>query len=123
MPPPAYTVPWRTMLNAVGFSPLVVNTKPPAERCVEPLAESAAPPVADELLQPRVGPPGGFEQGQASTPTPGPQRLEDAAPSRSRTRMSSAEFVSPGTRLLAMPQNATQRPSAEITASSLTLFP
>src|SRR5262252_4625540 len=43
--------------------------------------------------------------------------------SRSRTKMSKALFVSPGTRLSAFDENATKRPSALIEATSLSLSP
>src|SRR5262245_38430462 len=63
-PPATKPCPWSTMLKAVGFSPLVVNTSVSAERLVVPLAESTAPPVPAELSHPRVGPLGGFPHGQ-----------------------------------------------------------
>ena len=52
------------MLNALGRSPLVVNTRESDDSRAVPCAASVAPPVADELSQPRPGPPGGFRHGQ-----------------------------------------------------------
>jgi hypothetical protein len=52
------------MLKAEGFSRLVVNTRLSDERRVDPLAESTAPPVPEELSQPRAGPAGAFPHGQ-----------------------------------------------------------
>src|SRR5437762_9993980 len=67
--------PWKKTLAAVGFSPLAVSTSVSAASEATPAEESCAPPVADELSQPRSGPPGGFAHGQAATPlTPGSQK-------------------------------------------------
>src|SRR5689334_20831149 len=64
------------MLVAVGRSPCVVNTTVSFASEALPDALDAAPPVADEFSQPRPGPLGGFEQGQAITPArPGSQKL------------------------------------------------
>jgi len=41
------------VLVAVGFSPLVVNTRLSIERYAIPMAEILAPPVLEELSQPR----------------------------------------------------------------------
>src|ERR1700741_3261857 len=113
------------MLNAVGFSPLVVKTRLSAESFVVPLADSAAPPVAEELSQPRVGPLGGFAQGQVRArvrvPT-GSHMLENAVASRSRMKTSVVRFVSPGTRFVACDANAIQRPSWEMKVAELWLF-
>jgi len=91
------------MLIASGLSPLVARTRLSEETNVPPDAESDAPPVADELSQPRLGPLAGFAQGQPITPAaPGSQTLVNAVPpNRSRTNTSSKPFVSPGTRSVA----------------------
>src|SRR5262245_7687348 len=104
------------MLVAVATSPLVVNTKLSAERCVPPAATSLAPPVPEELSHPRPLPPGGFEQGHVIQPsTPGSQRLVKSGPSRrSRTNTSYAPFVSPPMRFVAVLSKAMHCPSAEI---------
>src|SRR5262249_50861898 len=102
------------MLVAVARSPPVASTRLSDGRYATPEAESAAPPVPDELSQPRSLPLGGFEHGQAITPpAPGSQRLASGEYSRSRTNTSSRPLSSPGTRSAAALQNATQRPSAE----------
>jgi hypothetical protein len=97
------------MLNALGFSPEVVNTRSSKARLVPPEADRIAPPVAEELLQPLPGPLGGFEQGQTITPAvPGSHSDWKLVPiSRSRRKMSAAPFVSPKTRLDASLANAT----------------
>src|SRR5215470_16184164 len=85
-----------------------------------PDAAIDAPPVADELSQPRSGPAAGFEHGQAKTPaTPGSQRLVNAVASRSRTNTSSRKFESPATRLPAMLPKQAYRPSGEIVGRSV----
>src|SRR5882672_3960315 len=115
------------MLNAVGLSPLVSRLRLSEERKVPPEAVSTAPPVADELSQPRPGPLGGFPHGQAATPpVPGSQRLEKSVPpNRSRTNVSRFRFwsVSVGTRFEARLVNATKRPSVDGVASADDRFP
>src|SRR5690348_12280934 len=85
--PPAQRTPWPNvtpeeisalpcsrMLVAVGFSSVVLNTtvSPPSEAV--PVELNSAPPVAEELSQPRLPPEGGLAHGQASTPLePGTQ--------------------------------------------------
>src|SRR6187399_2563612 len=66
--------PCSTMLDAVGFSSAVVNTSASFASEASPLAAICAPPVPALLLQPRPGPPGGFEHGHEITPAdPGSQ--------------------------------------------------
>src|SRR5881397_416653 len=114
-PPEIRVLPWRTMLVAVGFSPLVVKTRLSIDRYEMPEAVRDAPPVAEELSQPRPVPEGGFPHGQAITPlAAGSHRLVNAAASRSRTKTSWTAFVSFGTRLVASAANATKRPVADI---------
>src|ERR1700741_4379503 len=112
------------MLNAVGFSSVVVKTRLSEEREFPPYAHKTAPPVPEELSQPLPGPPGGFEHGQAMTPpTPGSHRLVNPVRSRSRRKMSWTAFRSPGTRLVAELEKATKRPSAEIKGEWLSALP
>src|SRR5688572_7450081 len=75
-PEPRNASPWSTMLSAVGPSPLVVSTSESSERRAMPDADRIAPPVPAALSHPRPGALGGFEQGQAITPsTPGEHTL------------------------------------------------
>src|SRR5688572_22274191 len=99
------------MLSAVASSPLVVNISESMETYATPEAARTAPPVADELSQPRPVSLGGFEQGQAATPlTPGVHRLVKLAGIASRTNMSIAWFVSLDSKLLDALVNETKRP-------------
>src|SRR5690242_18507382 len=69
-------LPWSTRLGADGPSLSVVNTTVSFASDGIPAALSAAPPVEDELSQPRCAPDGGFPQGQEATPAkPGSQKL------------------------------------------------
>src|SRR6266850_1488068 len=110
------------MLNAVAFSPLVSRLRLSEERKAPPEAVSTAPPVADELSQPRPRPLGGFPHGQAATSlVPGSQRLEKSVPpSRSRTNVSRFRFwsVSLATRFVASLVNDTTFPSSDTQASA-----
>jgi hypothetical protein len=62
------TVPCSTMLVAVGRSPLVTKSSVSFESEGTPLETSCAPPVPEELSQPRGELVGGLPQGQAITP-------------------------------------------------------
>lgn len=73
-----------------------------------PLALRTAPPVAEELSQPRPAEAGGLPQGQAMTLfTPGSHRLVKPEAKRSRRKTSKEPLVSPGTRSPAMLSKAT----------------
>src|SRR5262245_535749 len=103
------------MLAEVGFCPPLVNTRLSEESRAAPAAERLAPPVDDELSQPRPEPVGGFWQGQAITPpAPGSQRLVTPPPPRSWTNTSSKAFASPETRFVAPLSKNTRPPSEEI---------
>src|SRR5258706_13014601 len=81
--------PWSRMLGAFGLSSLVVKTRLSIERYAIPLAESTAPPVEEELSQPRVEPEGGLPQGQSITLfAPGSHRLVKPVEKRSWMNMS-----------------------------------
>src|SRR5262245_47433691 len=116
-------LPCSTMLDATGVSPCVVNTRLSVERFVNPLGVTNAPPVAEELSQPRPVPTGGFEHGQVTTPAiPGSHGLMKLVP-RSRTNASHVPFRSLGIRLLAKLSYVMNRPSAEIDGTSLSPLP
>src|SRR5690349_17679785 len=71
-PVPTTVLPCSTMLDALGLSPLVENTRvsPPSRE--RPAAVRRAPPVPALLLQPSPEASGGLEQGQGITlPSPG----------------------------------------------------
>src|SRR5262245_8685420 len=106
------------MHAAVGFCPLVVNTRLSAAREAAPEAARRAPPVFEELVQPVPEPVGGFWHGHAITPpAPGSQRLvkpPPPPPPRSWTNTSANPFVSPATRVEARLSKKTSPPSAEI---------
>src|SRR5262245_11232422 len=115
---------WPTMLKAVGRSALVTSIRLSAESWARPAPARTAPPVPDELLQPRPGPPGGFEHGHAITPpTPGLHRLVNPAAPRSRRNASGCPFVSPGTRFVPELTNTMNCPPVERAGSSLAALP
>src|SRR5689334_11080890 len=69
------------MLSAVGFSPAVLNTTVSCVSAALPLAAIEAPPVEDELSQPRPWLSGGLLQGQVRTPLmPGSQNATIGPP-------------------------------------------
>ena len=77
------------MLVAFARSSCVSKTTLSPERWHSPVAESTAPPVAEELSQPRPGLEGGFAQGQSMTlARPGSQALVKKVKKRSRRKMS-----------------------------------
>src|SRR5258705_328041 len=115
-------LPCRKMLSATGFSPDEVSTSVSEERFELPEAESSAPPVLDEFSQPWPASPL-FPHGQGD-PVPSPkQEATIGGCPRSRTKTSSAPFVSLATRFEAELWNATKRPSAEIEGFRLKPLP
>src|SRR5258705_9319417 len=69
---PISRLPCRKIVNAVGRSPVAVNTSVSAERLGTPTAESCAPPVEPEFSQPCPLAPL-FAHGQAA-PVPSPKQ-------------------------------------------------
>src|SRR5262249_55553635 len=104
------------MLSADASSPVAVNSRLSDDTNAPPDADSTAPPVFAELLQPRSGPLGGLLHGQETTwSSPGLHQLvKFGPPVRSRTKMSNRLFVSPRSKSEATLENDTYRPSAEI---------
>src|SRR5690349_2425925 len=81
-PVESVALPCNTMLDALGFCPLVVNTRLSFPRRGRPVALRCAPPVPELLSHPSPRPVGGLEQGQGITP-PWPGSQSDVGSSRS----------------------------------------